>query len=130
MSKDVFVFAEQRDGNIQKVAIELIGKATELANALDQRVVAVLMGEKVMDKAQSLIDYGANEVIVVEDKLLGEYMTEPYAKALTEVIRAYEPEIVLYGASAIGRDLAPRVSARIHTGLTAAWTLILRQRIC
>lgn len=122
MSKDVFVFAEQRDGNIQKVAIELIGKATELANALDQRVVAVLMGEKVMDKAQSLIDYGANEVIVVEDKLLGEYMTEPYAKALTEVIRAYEPEIVLYGASAIGRDLAPRVSARIHTGLTADCT--------
>lgn len=122
MSKDVFVFAEQRDGNIQKVAIELIGKAAELAKALEQRVVAVLLGENVADKAQSLIDYGADEVIVVEDKLLGEYITEPYAKALTAVIRAYEPEIMLYGASAIGRDLAPRVSARIHTGLTADCT--------
>lgn len=122
MSKDVFVFAEQRDGSIQKVAIELIGKATELAAALGQRVVAVLLGSGIEGGAQTLLDYGADEVVVVDDKLLEEYMTEPYTKALVSVFRAYEPEIVLYGASAIGRDLAPRVSARIHTGLTADCT--------
>lgn len=122
MSKDVFVFVEQRDNTIQKVGIELLGKARELADALGQDVVAMLVGSNIKDKADLLIRHGADKVIVVEDKMLEEYVTEPYAKAIFSIIKKYEPEIVIYGASSIGRDLAPRLAARIHTGLTADCT--------
>ena len=122
MSKNVFVIAEQRDGKIMKVSYELIGKARELANDLGQDVVAVLMGSGVEAVAGDLAKAGADKVIVVDVPILAEYVTEPYAKATTAVIKANDPEIVLFGASSIGRDLAPRVSARIHTGLTADCT--------
>ena len=122
MSRNVYVFAEQRDGNIQKVAYELVGKARELADTLDEKVYAVLAGEGMKDKAGSLIGAGADGVVLVEDPMLAEYTTEAYAKAIVAVIRAKDPEIFLIGATAIGRDLAPRVSARIHTGLTADCT--------
>ena len=122
MSKDIYVFAEQRDGNIQKVALELIGKGRELAADLDQKVIAVLLGCDIKDKADQLIAGGADKVIVIESPVLAEYTTEPYAKTITAVIRKKDPEIVLVGATAIGRDLAPRVSARVHTGLTADCT--------
>ena len=122
MSKDVYVIAEQRDGKIQKVGLELIGEATKLAKDLGEQVVAVLLGSNITDKAQELIQHGADKVVVVDDPMLEKYATEPYAKAITEVIKACEPEIVLYGATSIGRDLAPRVSARVHTGLTADCT--------
>ena len=124
MSRDVYVFAEQRDGELQKVGIELVGKARELADDLGQQVAAVLLGSGVKDKAQELIACGADKVVVVDDVMLEEYVTEPYTKALTAVINAKDPEIVLYGASSIGRDLAPRVSARIHTGLSADCTAL------
>lgn len=124
MSRDVYVFAEQRDGELKKVGIELVGKARELADDLGQQVAAVLLGSGVKDKAQELIACGADKVVVVDDVMLEEYVTEPYTKALTAVINAKDPEIVLYGASSIGRDLAPRVSARIHTGLTADCTAL------
>ena len=122
MSRDVFVFVEQRDNTIQKVGIELLGKARELADALSQDVVAILLGSDVKSKADVLIKHGADKVIVVEDDCLKEYVTEPYAKAIFSIIKKYEPEIVIYGASSIGRDLAPRLAARIHTGLTADCT--------
>lgn len=122
MSKDVYVIAEQRDGKIQKVGVELIGEATKLAADLGEKVVAVLLGSNVTDKAQELIQYGADKVVVVDDPMLEKYATEPYAKAITAIIKELEPEIVLYGATSIGRDLAPRVSARVHTGLTADCT--------
>ena len=122
MCKDVYVFAEQRDGNLQKVGIELIGEARKLADDLGQNVVAVLLGNKIKDKAGELIAHGADKVVVVDDEMLAEYVTEPYAKAMMEIIQSHNPEIVLYGATSIGRDLAPRVSARIHTGLTADCT--------
>ena len=122
MSRNVYVFAEQRDGNIQKVAYELVGKARELADTLDEKVYAVLAGEGMKDKAGSLIGAGADGVVLVEDPMLAEYTTEAYAKAVVAVIQAKDPEIFLIGATAIGRDLAPRVSARIHTGLTADCT--------
>ncbi len=124
MSKDIFVFAEQRDGELQKVGIELIGEAAKLAAALDQKVAAVLLGYNITDKAQELITRGADYVIVVDDAMLDDYVTEPYAKAMTAIIKEKDPEIVLYGASSIGRDLAPRVSARVHTGLTADCTAL------
>ena len=122
MSKNVYVVAEQRDGKVMKVSYELIGKARDLADALGQDVVAVLMGSNIADAANDLAKAGADKVIYVDDAMLAEYVTEPYAKALTAVIRANDPEIVIFGASSIGRDLAPRVSARIHTGLTADCT--------
>ena len=122
MSKDVYVFAEQRDGNIQKVAFELVGEATKLAKDLNEQVVAILLGDGVTAKAEELIQHGADKVIVVDDPMLAKYATEPYAKAITAIIKEFDPEIVLYGATSIGRDLAPRVSARVHTGLTADCT--------
>ena len=122
MSKNVYVFAEQREGVIQKVAYELIGKARELAADLGQEVVAVVLGDGIQAAAAELFKHGADQVLVVDAPVLGEYSTEPYAKALTAIIKAKEPEIVIYGATAIGRDLAPRISARVHTGLTADCT--------
>ena len=122
MSKDIYVVAEQRDGNIAKVTMELLGEATKLAGELGEKVYAVLMGDQIKDKAQDLIEAGADSVVVVEDPMLAEYVTEPYAKALTAVIKNYDPNIVLFGATSIGRDLAPRVAARVHTGLTADCT--------
>ena len=122
MSKDIYVVAEQRDGNIAKVTMELLGEATKLAGELGEKVYAVLMGDQIKDKAQDLIEHGADCVVVVEDPMLAEYVTEPYAKALTAVIKNYDPNIVLFGATSIGRDLAPRVAARVHTGLTADCT--------
>ncbi|MGO3019037.1 MAG: electron transfer flavoprotein subunit alpha/FixB family protein [Anaerococcus sp.] len=122
MSKDVFVFIEQRDSELEKVGIELLGKARELADDLKQKVVAVLLGENIKDKAEILIKHGADKVLLVDNPFLKEYVTEPYAKAMYTLIKKYDPEIVIYGASSIGRDLAPRMAARIHTGLTADCT--------
>jgi electron transfer flavoprotein alpha subunit len=122
MNKNVFVFCEQRDGEIQKVAFELVGKARELADALGQEVVAVLAGSGVESKAQSLIAHGADKVLVADAPVLAEYSTKPYTDVLEQVIRDYAPEVVLFGASSIGRDLAPSVSATVHTGLTADCT--------
>ncbi len=122
MSRDIYVVAEQRDGEIAKVSFELIGEATKLAADLEQKVVGVLMGDQIKDKAQSLIEAGADSVVYVEDKMLAEYVTEPYAKALTAIIKECDPEILLFGATSIGRDLAPRVASRVHTGLTADCT--------
>ncbi len=120
--KDVFVFAEQRDGKIQNVAMELLGKAHELAQSLGEKVVAVLCGNNIADKAQSLIAAGADKVVVVEDPVLETYMTEPYAQAITKVIQDLKPSIFMLGATTIGRDLGPRLSARNVTGLTADCT--------
>lgn len=122
MSQNVYVLAEQRDGQLQKVGIELIGKARELADNLNQQVVAMLLGDGVKEQANALISHGADKVIVIDNPMLKEYVTEPYTKAVHAILKAKEPEIVLFGATSIGRDLAPRVSARIHTGLTADCT--------
>ncbi|HBD63843.1 MAG TPA: electron transfer flavoprotein subunit alpha/FixB family protein [Clostridiales bacterium] len=120
--KGVFVFAEQRDRKVQKVAFELVGKGKDLAKDLGTTVTAVLLGKDMQEEAKRLCQAGADNVIYVEDDLLDVYMTEPYVYALHKVIEDKKPEIVLYGATAIGRDLAPRVSARVHTGLTADCT--------
>jgi electron transfer flavoprotein alpha subunit len=122
MSANVLVYCEQRDNILQKVSLELIGKGKELAETLGQKVIAVVLGKGVQKLAQDLIDYGADEVVYVDSDYLAEYMTEPYTKALAAVIKAQDPEIVLVGATSIGRDLAPRTSARIKTGLTADCT--------
>lgn len=120
--KGVFTFAQQVDGEITGVSLELIGKAKELAGDLKTEVTAVLLGSDVKGLADELGAYGADRVVVVDDPALKDYTTEPYTHAMDEVIRKYKPEIVLYGATAIGRDLAPRISARVMTGLTADCT--------
>ena len=120
--KDVYVFAQQVDGEISGISYELLGKAKDLAAALGQKVVAVLLGYNVKGLADSLAEYGADKVIVVDDKELEVYRTEPYAHGLSSVINEFKPEIMLVGATAIGRDLGPTVSARVATGLTADCT--------
>lgn len=120
--KGVFVFAQQVDNEISGIALELIGKGKGLAADLGTEVTAVLIGSGVKNLADELAAYGADKVIVVDDPQLKEYRTEPYAHALSSVIEKYKPEIFLVGATAIGRDLGPRVSARVHTGLTADCT--------
>ncbi|MBQ8151933.1 MAG: electron transfer flavoprotein subunit alpha/FixB family protein [Firmicutes bacterium] len=121
-AKDIYVVAEQRDGKVAKVTHELLGEANILAKDLGEKVVAVVIGANVADQAQEMLEYGADEVIVVEDDRLGEYITEPYTKALVQMINEFDPNIVLFGATSIGRDLAPRIAARVHTGLTADCT--------
>lgn len=120
--KGVFVFAQQVDNELSGIALELVGKGKDLAKDLGTEVTAVLVGSGVGNLADELAAYGADKVILVDDPELKEYRTEPYAHALASVIEKYKPEIMLVGATAIGRDLGPRVSARVHTGLTADCT--------
>lgn len=120
--KGVFVFAQQVDNVLDGVAFELLGKGKDLAKDLGTEVTAVLIGSEVKGLADQLAEYGADRVIVVDDPELKEYRTEPYAHALASVINEYKPEIMLVGATAIGRDLGPTVSARVKTGLTADCT--------
>lgn len=120
--KGILVFAEQRDGVIQNVGLELIGEAKKLAAKLNVSVTAALIGNKIEALAQTLVEYGADKVVVVDNELLKQYDTEAYAQALKAIIDAKKPEIVLLGATTLGRDLAPRVSSRLATGLTADCT--------
>lgn len=120
--KNVFVFCEQRNGEIQPVALELLGKAQELASALNEKVVGMLLGDGIRGEAQKLIEYGADEVICADCPELKSYLTEQYSQVVYQMIEQYQPSIVLFGATTIGRDLAPRLSARLSTGLTADCT--------
>ena len=122
--KGVYIYAEQVDNQISNIAFELLGKAKDLAKDLNTDVTAVLVGSDVKGLADSLAVYGADKVIVVDDPELKDYRTEPYTHALASVINEFKPDIMLVGATAIGRDLGPRVSARVATGLTADCTLL------
>lgn len=120
--KGVFVFAQQVDNKLENIAFELLGESKELAKPLNTTVTAVLLGHNVGALCDELAAYGADRIIVVDDPELEVYRTEPYAHALSSVINEFKPEIVLVGATAIGRDLGPTVSARVATGLTADCT--------
>ncbi len=122
--KGILVFAEQRDGEIQNVALELIGKGRELAASLNEEVTAVVLGHNVEGLASELIAYGADNVVVADNEKLAIYDTEAYTQVLSKIINEKKPEIVLVGATTLGRDLAPRVSARVVTGLTADCTML------
>ena len=122
--KGVYVYAQQVDNEISSIAFELLGKAKELAAVLSTDVTAVLIGSGVKELADQLAEYGADKVIVVDDPELKDYRTEPYTHALASVNNEYKPDIMLVGATAIGRDLGPRVSARVQTGLTADCTVL------
>ena len=120
--KGVMVYVDHRDNHIQNVSLELLGKATQLAQKLNTQVSAVVVGKGVKELTDTLSHYGAQKIYTVNDDRLEKYQTEPYTKAVYEVVEFAKPEVVLFGATSIGRDLAPRVSARVHTGLTADCT--------
>lgn len=118
----VFTFAETFEGEIQPVSFEILRPARKMAEKLETKVTSVLIGYNVKDKAKELIYRGADRVIVIDDERLRVYTTLPYAKAITEVIKKEKPEIFLFGATTTGRDLGPRIAARINVGLSADCT--------
>jgi electron transfer flavoprotein alpha subunit/NAD-dependent dihydropyrimidine dehydrogenase PreA subunit len=120
--RGVWVFAEQREGNLLNVSIELVGEGRKIADELNTELTAILLGKDVDDLAEKLIKYGADNVLYGESELLQVYTTDGYTKIICEMIEERKPEIMLIGATNIGRDLGPRISARIHTGLTADCT--------
>ncbi len=117
--KDIMVFSEVRDGELQEVTLELLGKARDMADASGQRVCALLPGRGVSSYADTLIACGADKVIVVESNVLEKYRNRYYADMLEGVVEKYKPSILLFGATSTGRDLAPRLANRIKTGLSA-----------
>jgi len=120
--KGVWVFVEQRNGKLSQVGLELLGKAQELAGTLNQQVSALLLGYQISGMSDILIKYGADNVYLAERKTLKDYRTNSYAKVVEELVNQYRPNILLMGATHIGRDLAPRVSRRVGVGLTADCT--------
>ncbi|MBU0628506.1 MAG: electron transfer flavoprotein subunit alpha/FixB family protein [Nanoarchaeota archaeon] len=120
--EEVWVFAEQRNNKIARVALELLGKAKELAEKLNVKAAAILLTDKDNGLSKELISYGADKVYLVENSLLKNYQTDLYTKVISEHIQKEKPQVVIYGATHIGRDLAPRIAQRINTGLTADCT--------
>lgn len=120
--KGVWVFAEQRHSELLNVAIELVGEGRKIADELETELTAVLLGKDVDNLATKLVKYGADRVIYADHELLDVYTTEGYTKVICELIDERKPEVFLIGATNIGRDLGPRISARVHTGLTADCT--------
>ena len=122
--KNVWVYAEQRNGKLMNVALELIGEGRRLSREIsdDTMVCALLVGNDIGHLAKECFEYGADKVYLIEDPLLKNYTTDGYTKVIVDGITEHKPEIVIYGATHIGRDLAPRVAARLNTGLTADCT--------
>jgi len=120
--KGVWVFAEQKKGKVQSVVYELLGKARDLAASLGTDVAAVLLGEHLEEEIQELIWRGADKVYVVEKRELANFQDEPYTNILVELISKHKPEIVLCGATSIGRSLISRVAVKLRVGLTADCT--------
>ena len=118
----VCVIAEQRDNVLMDVSLELVSEGRKLADKLDVQLSAVVLGSDIKDTANELIAHGADQVYLVEDERLKNYRTGPYTSIITNIINKFKPEIVLLGATHNGRDLGPRISARINTGLTADCT--------
>ena len=118
----VWVFCEQRQGEMMTTSYELISEGRKLANELGTKLYGILLGDQVEGLAKELGGYGADGVYVCESPLLKNYTTDGYTKVICDVIEQYKPEIMLIGATNIGRDLGPRVAARLHTGLCADCT--------
>jgi electron transfer flavoprotein alpha subunit len=122
--RGVMVFAEQREGQLIKVALELLGKGRELANTLGVKLTAVLLGKDIGNLAPDLIAAGADKVLCADAPVLEHYRTGPYAKVIADTVRREKPEILIIGATTIGRDLAPRIAKRLETGCTADCTAL------
>lgn len=122
--KGVWVFAEQRDGELQKVSLELLGKGREIADKLGVELTALLIGHNVEGMSKELAAYGADKVLLADREELAHYSTDGYAKVIADLANAHKPEIIFIGATYIGRDLGPRVAAKLSTGLTADCTAL------
>ena len=120
--KGVWVFAEQRDGVLMNTVFELLGEGRKLADKLNTELSAILLGSNVSNLCNEL--GGADRVILCESELLKDYNTEAYAKVIVDVINDRKPAVLLIGATNIGRDIGPRLSARLYTGLTADCTAL------
>ncbi len=120
--KDVWVFCEQKKGGIQSVSWELLGEGRKLADKLGCEICGILLGDNIEEKAQDVIHRGADKVYVVDAPELANYLDEPYTNVLVELIKEHKPEIVLCGATIIGRSLVSRVAIKIDAGLTADCT--------
>lgn len=118
----VWVFAEQRQGELARVTLELLGKAQALAKSLDQKVSVVLLGSGIAPLTHTLFKYGAEEVFLADHKILEAYRPESYTRVIQDLIQAHQPNIFLIGATHIGRDLAPRIARQVGSGLTADCT--------
>lgn len=121
-TNEVWVYIEQHGGKVAEVSLELLGKGSELAAKLKVKTGAVVLGDGVKDLAPDLFAYGADKVYLVQDPGLKGYTSLPYAHAICSVVREYEPQIMLYGATTTGRDVAPRVASELRVGLTADCT--------
>ena len=118
----VWVFAEQREGHLEKVSLELLGEGRKIADKLGIKLTALLLGSGIKDLGKGLRNHGADEVLVVDNKELEHYTTDGYTKVICDLVNKRKPGILFIGATFIGRDLGPRVAARLETGLTADCT--------
>lgn len=123
-AKDYYVFVEQRNNKIEEVSLELIGEASKLASQVGYKVVGVLLGHNVGDLSKDLVAYGCDKVIVIDDEMLTSFVPEVYTKAISQVINEFIPDAFFIGATTVGRDIGPRVAARVETGLTADATIL------
>lgn len=120
----VWVFAEQRGGELQKVSLEILGEGRKIADKLGVKLTALLLGDNVKALAEELGTHGADEVLVAESELLKNYTTDGYTKVICDLANERKPGILFIGATFVGRDLGPRVAARLSTGLTADCTIL------
>lgn len=121
-NRDVWIFIEQRNGKPADVSFELLSKGRKLADGLKSNLKAIILGHNTKLIAEETFRYGANEAIIVDDEQLAHYRTMPYSRILNELVEKYKPRVMLYGATVIGRDLAPRVASHTKSGLTADCT--------
>ncbi len=121
-ASDVWVFCEQKKGVVQSVSWELLGKGRELAEKLGSKLCGVLLGHEISDKCNEIFARGADKVYVIDSPKLANYQNEPYTEALCFLVKKYKPEILLCGATTMGRSLISRVAVKIETGLTADCT--------
>ncbi|MBW2554561.1 MAG: electron transfer flavoprotein subunit alpha, partial [Deltaproteobacteria bacterium] len=122
MKKEVWIYAQQDKNNIAEISFELLGKGRELANKLGALLAAVIIGKNVRELAPTLTAYGADKVYLVQHEHLDLYTTLPYTRVLVDLISRFRPEIFLLGATALGRDLAPRIASHLKVGITADCT--------
>ncbi len=120
--KGIWIIAEQKKGEIQRVTYELLGAGKQLAAKRKTELAAVVLGDNIGRQARELISYGADKVYIADNPELASYRDEPYSRVLTRLITRYKPEIVICGATTVGRSLIPRVAVQIGTGLTADCT--------
>lgn len=120
----VWVFAEQRNGELQKVSLELLGKGKDIAEKLNTKLVAVLLGSNLDNLSKDLVAHGADEVLACDNELLANFTTDGYTKVICDLVNEHKPEVLFIGATFIGRDLGPRIAARLSTGLTADCTAL------